>query len=131
MLLLGPDRFIQTCRQRFLINAVRTRVTPTQWHIIFREWLSFLLFIAKERTKCGMSDTQLVRREIIQRLAITDMTYSQLTSVICRRLATHAEFDTILNQVATYQQATENRMCQCMFAASCIVCRCCCSQVGC
>jgi len=108
-LLLGPDKFIDICQRRFMIPVIRPQISPTQWHIIFREWLMFLLTVAKERTKCGMSTQALLRREIIQRLATTDLSYSQLSSQICRRLATHPEFETTLNQVATYQSATETR----------------------
>jgi hypothetical protein len=71
---------------------------------LIEEFLHFIVVLATERTKSGMSDDAKIRREIIHRLSVEDLTYSSLTSAIVKPLTSNISFDRILNEVSVFQK---------------------------
>ncbi|GAM20420.1 hypothetical protein SAMD00019534_035950 [Acytostelium subglobosum LB1] len=77
--------------------------------ILAEDFIQFLIMVSTNKTMSGMTTQEIIRKELVHRLCLGDATHSQLTRTIKRTLATHPDFDKILNDIAIFQnpQKTE------------------------
>ncbi|EGG17925.1 hypothetical protein DFA_08926 [Cavenderia fasciculata] len=77
--------------------------------ILAEDFIQFIVMISTNKTLAGMTDEQIIRKELIHRLCLGDCTHSQVTRNIQRRFVNHPKFEEILLEVAVFQnpQKTE------------------------
>eukprot|EP01132_Coremiostelium_polycephalum_P002635 gene2635-3273_t len=73
------------------------------------DFIHSLVMLSTNKMLCGMTDEQVIRKEIIHRLCLGDATHSQLVRAIQKKFVTHPKFDSILKEVSIFQnpQKTE------------------------
>eukprot|EP01112_Ceratiomyxa_fruticulosa_P022315 TRINITY_DN8126_c0_g1_i1.p1 TRINITY_DN8126_c0_g1~~TRINITY_DN8126_c0_g1_i1.p1 ORF type:complete len:1102 (-),score=291.96 TRINITY_DN8126_c0_g1_i1:57-3362(-) len=74
-----------------------------QQKIMAEDFLQFIITLIRERTLSGMDEVSFLRRELIHRLALGDLTHSQIKASIQHRLGRLGKsFDATLSQVSVY-----------------------------
>jgi E3 ubiquitin-protein ligase UBR3 len=67
-----------------------------------QEMLTFLIQLVKERRFCGLSTADILKRELIYKLAIGDATHSQIVKSLPRDLSSSKELQNVLDSLAVY-----------------------------
>lgn len=79
-----------------MLLASRYQVTLAQ------ELLILLIRLVSERGFCGLTEKEALRRELVQRLAVSDATHSYLLKALPPRLEDSKHLQECLDAVATY-----------------------------
>lgn len=70
--------------------------------MLVQEMLTFLIQLVKERRYCGLSAVANLKREIIHKLCIGDVTHSQLVKSLPRDLSKNKNLQQVLDSLAVY-----------------------------
>lgn len=69
------------------------------------DFLSLIVSLGRDRTRCGLSKEKALRREIVCWLAVSDLSYSQLVDKLSTWTSSKSEaVDTALSEVADYHE---------------------------
>eukprot|EP01114_Cavostelium_apophysatum_P014387 TRINITY_DN3722_c0_g1_i4.p1 TRINITY_DN3722_c0_g1~~TRINITY_DN3722_c0_g1_i4.p1 ORF type:complete len:1886 (+),score=640.18 TRINITY_DN3722_c0_g1_i4:152-5809(+) len=109
-LILGQDRFLRIALKRFEVaeflstKAHDFKTNDNEYSPgLLEEFVRFVVVISTERHKAGMSEEAIIRRNIIHRLAIADLSHSQLLNSSDPKEAEKSTFEKVLKEVATFQ----------------------------
>jgi hypothetical protein len=64
--------------------------------------LTFLIQLVKERRFCGLSTVDNLKREIVHKLCIGDVTHSQLVKSLPHDLSNNENLEQVLDSLAVY-----------------------------
>ncbi|KAJ4789311.1 E3 ubiquitin-protein ligase PRT6 [Rhynchospora pubera] len=103
---LAPaDAFVRAVQDRFGLSTYTSlNITDHNEYeaMLVQEMLTFLIQLVKERRYCGLSTVDNLKREIIHKLCIGDVTHSQLVKSLPRDLSKNENLQQILNSLAVY-----------------------------
>ncbi|XP_078178382.1 proteolysis 6 isoform X3 [Carex rostrata] len=103
---LAPaDAFVRTVQERFGLSTYTSlNVTDQNEYeaVLVQEMLTFLIQLVKERRYCGLSAVANLKREIIHKLCIGDVTHSQLVKSLPRDLSKNKNLQQVLDSLAVY-----------------------------
>eukprot|EP01083_Nonionella_stella_P096740 272024_1 len=108
------DHFVETCVRRFDMTHCFTIISKGQGGnnqvklcqadcLAASEFLAFLLSLSSIHNRLWSSDEQMIRRELIHRLVVSDSSFSGLSEKICSRLVKHSKFEALIHEVADYK----------------------------
>ncbi|KAG8046090.1 hypothetical protein GUJ93_ZPchr0008g13805, partial [Zizania palustris] len=103
--LSSPECFVKTIQERFgLSNYTSLDLAEQNEYesVLMQEMLTFLIQLVKERRFCGLSTTEILKRELIYKLAVVDPTHSQIVKSLPRALSTSDQLQNVLDSLAVY-----------------------------
>lgn len=67
-----------------------------------QDMLTLIIQIVQERSFCGLSESEYLRRELVGKLAVANATHSQLLKSLPHDLSKSSQLQSILDQIAIY-----------------------------
>ncbi|XP_020524000.1 E3 ubiquitin-protein ligase PRT6 isoform X2 [Amborella trichopoda] len=103
--LAPPENFVRRIQERFRLSdylSLNLNRSNEYEPVLVKEMLILIIQIVKERRFCGLSSAEILKRELIYRLAIGDATHSQLLKALPHDLSNDDRLQEIFDTIATY-----------------------------
>eukprot|EP01117_Protostelium_nocturnum_P009180 TRINITY_DN3287_c0_g1_i1.p1 TRINITY_DN3287_c0_g1~~TRINITY_DN3287_c0_g1_i1.p1 ORF type:complete len:2057 (+),score=781.40 TRINITY_DN3287_c0_g1_i1:96-6266(+) len=101
----GTNEFVEKAAQIFEVSSwFKSKLESDNTIKLMEEFLRFLIILYTERTYSGFTEKQVIRKEIIHRLAVADCTHSQIMAAIESGWVDHPLFEGVLKEVSVFSK---------------------------